>query len=329
MAAKLALVTAKRMSRPGLVKPVVSDPLADGPRYQAEVIEQAVMALYDEMHDERDVKISGESSSSSSFVRPDVRATAGELVDWIEIRVTNAVSVDKQLAMQKAGMRVIEVDMRMLPRQRVSLEEVRSFVVDELTCKRWIAHPRLELSLAIKAARLPPPPASRDRTRSEPDQEWPPRYERVPARQWLGDGVDDKVVITPSRREATDDLKRLEQIRRKLGLPVDGAWPRYLDLDLPDNGGSLARPRVWLSQLFADWVHGRQQGNFQVSDLVASAATNFGVKPRFGHADLQRSIDRRVLPYWEKCGFVVVGQGGRVTLTGKAAGLGKSLSRRL
>jgi hypothetical protein len=102
------------------------------------------------------------------------------------------------------------------------------------------------------------------------------------------------------------EQQRLEELRQQLGLPLHAPWPRYLDLDLAGNGGSQVSPRVWLSRLYLDWVRGRRGARYFVSDLQASAAAKFGVKPYSGHRDLRHVLERRVLPYWVACGLVTV-----------------------
>ena len=72
------------------------------------------------------------------------------------------------------------------------------------------------------------------------------------------------------------------------------------------NGGSKVHPRVWLSSLYLDWVRDRAGARYLISDLQSSVAAKFGVMPRWGHRDLRRALEKRVLPYWAACGLVVV-----------------------
>lgn len=218
-------------------------------------------------------------------------------------------------------MRVVEVDLSSLLHAPVSLDDVRRAVVEEVERKSWVAHPGVPGAAAALLAEHRRDAELQLRAQLSREQEARALALRPPRTRPEGP-VSSVVRSVLSQRDSPNEERRLFELRAKLNLPASAPWPRHLDLTIPANGGCLASPRVWLSQLFLDWVHGRSRGRFLVSDLTNSVATKFGVKSPYGRRDLARALERRVLPYWAACGFVEPQSGGVVVLTGKAAGGG-------
>jgi hypothetical protein len=76
-------------------------------------------------------------------VIPDVVCSIGKYQMLLEVTVTHPVSETKLEILRELGLPVLEIDLR---RQAgaVTQEELRQIVVDELHCKSWAYHPRLE-----------------------------------------------------------------------------------------------------------------------------------------------------------------------------------------
>jgi hypothetical protein len=76
-------------------------------------------------------------------VIPDVVCSIGKHQMLLEVTVTHPVSETKLEILRELGLPVLEIDLR---RQAgvVTQEELRHIVVDELHCKSWAYHPRLE-----------------------------------------------------------------------------------------------------------------------------------------------------------------------------------------
>ena len=234
-------------------------------------------------------------------LRADLMAHRASEVDWLEIRVTHAVDERKRRLLQHAGHRVIEIDLSGLVRTGITLDDVKWAVLDTVETKTWLAHPAVpEAAAALRREleRESEQAAAREMLWQQPGARRP--------RQWLGDGEVRAPIVLPPPPSPPTDGRRLDELRTQLGLSPTAHWPRYLDLDLPGNGGSLVAPRIWLSRLYLDWVHGRRGARYLRSDLEASVAAKFGVKPRWGHRDLRQALERRVLPYWAACGLVTV-----------------------
>ncbi len=247
----------------------------------------------------------------STTLRPDVRASNRTHTDWVEIRVTHAVGVLKQQLLQQAGMRCIEVDLTQYLKKTPTLEDIRRTVIEDIDCKRWISHPGVphaqqeltaqwERDAAWNALSVSSSETTVDLS-SSPDG---PSNSGATPLSWGSTSRD-------SRRNV--DVRALAtQQREQLQLGPNEPWPRHLNLDLRNNGGCLSPTRVWLTQVFLQWVHERQGSRYFVSDLVRFVAGRFGVASGWGSRDLNTAIERRVLPYWVACGFVELGEGGLV-----------------
>lgn len=328
LAAKEVLVAAAMLQRPALVVDV-DGIVAPGrtPLWNREVEPQS-LARYEEVAAEVDLElewpadappkqadlfsVDQPSEPRRRVFRPDVRGTLAGVTDWIEIRVTHAVDAEKRRWLQKAGIRVIEIDLRDLLRSNVTLQEIRAAVVNSVERKTWVSHPDAKQAAAdlSKAWDL----KCQVETLAYVQEQ---AAKQVAPRRWIGDGEPDTRIDIDRLPQKQSDAELLTKLRERLGLPDRASLPRHLTLDIPSNGGCLVSNEVWLSQLFADWVHGRSKGRFLASDLVAAISRRFGVKSGYGHRDLDRAIRRRVLPYWAACGFLVV-EGDVLTLTGKA-----------
>lgn len=344
MAGKDAIVREKRMTRPALVVGDRGILPRDARPPACVTVESSSVAAYAAVMPEtslcvdppaapqasqRDLFMTpNEPTSPMQILRPDLRAVDGGLVDWVEIRVTHAVDSAKQSAMQRAGMRVIEVDLSDFLRKAVDLAEITRAVVEDVARKSWVAHPGVPAAMAAaqgEAKRL----AEEERRRDA--------FRRIEAdiasqapRKWLGDGVPpgEPIVVTPTEQPRDAGYASIETgQRRQLGLRPSEKLPKHLHLDIQGNEGCLAPARLWVAQLFIDWVHGRQNGRFLLSDLERAVSRKFGVQARYGARDVQRVLAHRVLPYWEACGFVKLLDGEVIQLTGKACGGSKVLNK--
>lgn len=342
MAGKDALVREKHMTRPALVVgdrgilPRDASPLA------CVTVESSSLAAYAAVAAETSLCIDlpaapeapqpdlfmtpNEPTSSTQTLRPDLRAVDGELVDWVEIRVTHAVDSAKQSAMQRAGMRVIEVDLIDFLGKAVDLTEITRAVVEDVARKSWVAHPGVPAAMAaaqVETKRLAEEQRRRDAFRGiEAD------IAGQAPRKWLGDGVapDEPIVVTRPEQPRDAEYVSIEaEQRRRLGLRPSDTLPKHLHLDIQGNEGCLAPARLWVAQLFIDWIHGRQNGRVLLSDLERAVSRKFGVQVRYGARDVRRVLAQRVLPYWEACGFVELLQGEAIQLTGKACSESKML----
>jgi len=310
MAGKQVVIQAKWLNLPALE--VFGDGIA--PRLhkpvRTRVIEAATAAVYQAVEAEAAFEVNEPPSRTvlqadlfaapaeaprAHSLRADLKASRAGDVDWIEIRVTHAVDARKRELMQHAGLRVVEIDLSGLFRPGVTLDDIRRAVIEDVETKTWLAHPAVpdaaaalhreierESDRAMLAYRL-----RQQQAATRPEIPAPPILATTPA---------------PALTEA----QRLEELREQLGLAPHARWPRYLDLDLPGNGGSQVSPRIWLTRLYLDWVRGRGGARYLISDLEASVARKSGVKPRWGHRELRQALERRVLPYWAACGLVTV-----------------------
>lgn len=75
---------------------------------------------------------------------------------------------------------------------------------------------------------------------------------------------------------------------------------------------------MWIAQVFVDWVLERQGGRFLIGDLADSGSRKFGVQEGYGSAEVRNVLARRVLPYWQACGYLELLEGEAFELTGKA-----------
>ena len=223
--------------------------------------------------------------------------------------------------MQRAGMRVIEVDLSDFLSKPVDFAAITRAVVEDVTRKIWLAHP--EVPAAVDLAK--------EEARRLVDEHWRrDAFRRIEAdiarqapRKWLGDGVapaEPIVVHWPEQsRDAEYRLVAAEQ-RRQLGLGPSDKVPKHLHLDIQGNAGCMAPASLWVAQLFIDWVHGRRNGRFLVSDLERAVSRKFGVQVHYGSRDIRRVLLSRVLPYWQARGFLELLENGAVQLTGRGPG---------
>lgn len=311
LAGKQVVIQAKRLNLPALevygdgIAPRVHKPL------RTKVVERATSAAYQAVEAEASLEVSESLPATSlqadlfsaapvapetHFLRADLKASHAGGIDWIEIRVTHAVDARKRNLMQHAGLRVIEIDLSGLFRPGITLDEVRRAVVEDIENKVWVAHP----SVPDAAAAL------RREWERESEQARLANIRRQQREEAARPRRNERPIVVPPAPPPATDAQRLEELRKQLGLAPYAPWPRYLDLNLPGNGGSLVRPRIWLTRLYLDWVRGHGGARCLVSDLSASAAGKFGVKPRWGHRDLRQALEQRVLPYWAACGLVTV-----------------------
>lgn len=310
LAGKQALVREKQLTRPALVVGDRGILRRDAHSTACVTVESSSRADYETVIAETSLCVDlpmtpSEPTPSPQLLRPDLRAADGGLVDWVEIRVTHAVDSAKQSAMQRAGMRVIEVDLSDFLRKSVDLAEITRAVVEDVARKTWLAHPGVPAAMAVaqvEAKRL-----AEERRRRDAFRRIEADIAGQAPRKWLGDGVppDEPIVVTGP--EQTRDVKygSIEAAqRRQLGLRPSDKLPKHLHLGIQGNECCLAPARLWVAQLFIDWVHGRQHGRFLLSDLEHAVSRKFGVQARYGARDIQRALAHRVLPYWEACGFV-------------------------
>jgi len=342
LAAKQALVCEKRMARPALVVPVCA-----GASVALLTIEEQTTAVYTTVVAElpvyleiparaipeiqADLFTSSHTQACVQYRQPDLQAINADAIDWIEIRVTHAVDPEKKRALQDAGLRVIEIDLSDFPHTVFNLADIQRAVVSSLTRKTWVAHPglpaakaasQMEADRELEAQRLAYAEGHM-KTQSRP-QPLPLTGVSIadrPARKWMGDGVpsDPPIVIASTQQSSEGTHTAIEAaLRRRLGLGPHEPLPKQLHLDLAGNAGALVPARLWLSQLFIDWIHGRDRGRYLVSELVNSVAQKFGAQPRFGYRDIRRVLLKRVLPYWAACGYLVLIEGDTIELSGKA-----------
>lgn len=315
LAGKQVVMQAKWLSLPALevyaegIAPKVHKPI------RTRVVEPATAAVYRTVEaevtlevtepappvpEQADMFSAPPSMPTRHNVRPDLKASRASEVDWLEIRVTHPVDAPKRRLMQHAGLRVIEIDLSGLFRPGITLDDVRRAVLDDLDTKTWLAHPAVPEAAAALRREL-------DRESEQANLEYVLRQRQEAARSRRpAPDSDEPAIFRPPPPPPPTDAQRLEQLRTQLGLLPSAPWPRYLDLNLPGNGGTLVRPRIWLSQLYLDWLRGRRGARYLVSDLEASVAKKFGVKLRWGHRDLRQALEQRVLPYWVACGLVTV-----------------------
>ncbi|MGM9481760.1 hypothetical protein ACS5PN_11310 [Roseateles sp. NT4] len=322
LAGKQAVIQAKRLNLPALevygdgIAPRIHKPL------RTRVVEPATAAVYQAVDAEAALEVKEPPPSNAlqadlfsapagapktHSLRADLKASRADDVDWIEIRVTHAVDARKRELMQHAGLRVVEIDLSGLFRPGVTLAEVRQAVIEDPETKTWLAHPAVPDAAAALHREL-------ERESDQAMLAYILRQQQEPSRPQR----QEPPILVPTPPPAPTEAQRLEDLREQLGLAPQARWPRYLDLDLPGNGGSLVSPRIWLSRLYLDWVRGRGGARYLVSDLEGSVAAKFGVKPRWGHRDLRQALERRVLPYWVACGLVTVS--GEVVVVAKDYG---------
>lgn len=341
LAGKQALLAEKRMRLPALV--VDEDGIASRnyPSSPTRVAAQAGLAIYTEVEAEVHLKLtlapaSPPAPQASLFdsdmppspetreFRPDIKASAAHCVDWIEICVTHPVDLVKQQCLQRAGLRVIEVDLRRFLTPPVSLEDVKQAVIEDINFKTWIANPYAELAAAeFKAegeAKRRRQAASALRASFEAEQrERLEQAELMERRRLYGYDPATWADAAPAvQMEPTED-EILAVLRVRLKLSPTESWPRHLDLNLRNNGGSLVPTRIWLSELFLDCIQGRTNARYLLSDLVSWAAKR-GTRPRYGYKDLETALTTRVLPYWAKCEYVRLLDDGRVVIVAQKAG---------
>ena len=342
MAGKDALVREKRMTRPPLVVGDRGILPRDARPPACVTVESSSLAAYVAVVPETTLCVDlpaapqapqpdlfmtpNEPTSSMQTLRPDLRAVDGELVDWVEIRVTHAVDSAKQSAMQRAGMRVIEVDLSDFLKKAVDLAEITRVVVEDVARKTWLSHPGVPAAVAV---------AQGEAKRLADEQRRRDAFRRIEAdvagqapRKWLGDGVppDEPVVVTKPEQPRDAEYGSIEaEQRRHLGLRPSDKLPKHLHLDIQGNEGCLAPARLWVAQLFIDWIHGRQNGRILLSDLERAVSRTFGVQARYGARDVRRVLAHRVLPYWEACGFVKLLEDEAIQLIGKASSGSKVL----
>lgn len=320
LAGKQALLQAKRMNLPALEVSATGIAPREHKPIRLKLVEGEDVALYKSVTAEvviawpvpqqaADAQLDlflrpAVQERTTRYFRSDLRASRSDVVDWVEIRVTHAVDPNKKLAMQAAGLRVIEVDLRRLMYAGVTLDDVRRAVVDDAETKTWLAHPKVPA--ALEALRQDIARESEQFTLQSFRQRQVNVERRGKSRPGLPDESFEERLHAP--RPPTDS-ERLQILREQLGLPPRAAWPRFLDLDLAGNGGCEVIPRIWVSQLYLDWVHQRGGSRYFVSDLQASVSKKFRIRPNWGHRDLRRALEKRVLPYWQACGLVrVVGE---------------------
>jgi hypothetical protein len=310
LAGKQAVMQAKWLRLPALE--VYGHGIAQ-PAHQplrTKLVEHATAAVYQAVEAEVTLAVDEPSSATTSqgdlfavppespmrhSLRADLKACRADRIDWIEIRVTHAVDARKRELMQKAHLRVIEIDLSGLFRPGVTLDDVRRAVVEDPETKSWLAHPGVPEAAAAVRRELERESEQAVLGHIRRQQQAATR----PRRQ-------EPSVVVPTAPLPPTDAQRLEELREQLGLARHEPWPRYLDLDLQGSGGSLVRPRIWLTTLYLDWVRGHGGARYLVTDFQASVAAKFGVKPRWGHRDLRQALERRVLPYWVACGLVTV-----------------------
>ena len=252
----------------------------------------------------------------STMLRADLRASNGSRVDLIEIRVTHAVDTYKQALLQDAGLRCIEVDLSRFLTQPVTLEDIRHAVVESEDHKMWISHPALQTAQDVQFDDFDDKGEDWHANDRDTRTYWAyvatPDPALFPARPQPKKSSLNEVPIQP--KPQIDEDTALLHLRSCLGLQPNEPWPRHLDLDLPQYGGSLSSPRVWITKMFVDWVYGQEGASYRISEMVGDVVRRFGTKQRWGEHDLNHSIRRRVLPYWVKCGFVTVKDDGTVTV---------------
>lgn len=164
LAAKEVLLREKRMQAPALRVNIDGIVVGSGAFHFQKVIEEPVQARYGWVEAEVGLVIAPPSAPvpvqpdifgddhpseepDSKLIRADIRAHRRYDTDWIEIRVTHAVDASKQLLLQQAGLRAIEVDLRRFLRQPVSLEDIRRAIVDDASGKVWLSHPGVPAAL--------------------------------------------------------------------------------------------------------------------------------------------------------------------------------------
>lgn len=341
LAAKDALVQSKRMRLPPLLVGYHGIVLAQRPPLSNRVVELGGPAHYESVEAETSVEVKlpevpmpaqkglfedAEPTSQvllpSTQLRPDIRATKlgqADCVDWVEIRVTHPVGADKQRLMQQAGMRVIEIDLSRFLSSYASLQDIRTAVVDDVVGKTWVAHPQVPVAVASLL----------EQEQRETERELLEHFRQEQLAQgsaqskwarWIAED-DARVQLTMhsgSAQPLQEQLLAALRLKLKLGSSSE-RWPRHLDLNLHADGGCLVPPRIWLSQLYVDWVQGRPGARFFVSDLVGSVSRKFGVRSPYGHQHLNRSLERRVLPYWQACGLIRLEGADGVVVTEKSS----------
>ena len=337
LAGKEALIREKRMNRPALVVGDRGILRSDDGLTASITVAGSSWAVYATVVGETflsvDLPASPQAPQSDLFMTPaestpcvrrlqsDLRAVDGELVDWVEVRVTHAVDFEKQSAMQRGGMRVIEVDLSDFVRKPVDLAEIKRAVVGDVARKIWLAHPGVAAAMAL----------AKEQARRQVEEQWRrDAFRHIEAdvagqapRKWLGDGVAaDEPIVVHRPEQSRDDEYRLvaAEQRRQLGLGPSDKVPKHLHLDIQGNAGCRAPASLWVAQLFIDWIQGRQSGRFLVSDLEHAVSRKFGVQAHYGSRDVRRVLLSRALLYWQACGFLELLEDDALQLTGKAGG---------
>ena len=325
LAAKRAVLDAKRIALPALlvdangitsrqfqgarVRLVEEATAADYARVDAEVSFEIEVSPLTSAPQQNGFAANSPRQSVKHRLRPDLKGERENATDWLEIRVTHAVDRHKQWLLERAGLRVVEVDLSGLLRAGVTLHEVRRATLEDVGNKKWLAHPLArEVSVALSVELM------REAQEAARIEQRMREAAATPQRDWLHDGEEHPKLVVPPPAPPPTEQEMLAKLRIELGLATCAPWPRFLDLDLYGNGGSQVIPRIWLSRLYLDWVRGRPGARYFVSDLQRSAEKTFGVKPRWGARDLHRALEQRVLRYWAACGMVRV-DGNLVVVT--------------
>lgn len=309
MAGKQVLLDAKAIVLPALVIDGEGIVHSEQIRAVSRTIEPITKVNYDDVFAEISLDVTHteiNQATGRKIFRPDVTASNAFHFDFIEIRVTHEVDEAKLRAFRRAGMRVIEVDLRPLMGGVVNLQAVREQVIEQVTNKKWLTHPEVETECAnlrdeIEAKRLEILERVRRTQKVAQSIVSAPSTHRV----------STSVQTGPSVPPASHYDRNHEEHRTRLGLKQKSDWPQFLNLNMASNGGSNAPTYIWLGQMYLDWIYDYPGASIRISDLERSAE-KFGCQSPYGSANLKTNIRQRVIPYWVKCGLIRTNAQGKI-----------------
>lgn len=311
LAGKEVLVRERRMRRPDLG--VDMDGICAAPTrpLDSRLLEVTTLARYEEVLSEQWM-FSGRGLKHTSAFRADVQARDVDGTDWIEIRVTHAVDGDKQSALQAEGLRVIEIDLRRFMTGTVSLSDIEHAVIDDVSNKKWLAHPGVPAAMAAMRAEA-------ERGRPQTSASLPsPQLELLPPDWRINQPVRREYPYLARPRTSENAFSRREaDLRWRLGLDEADRWPEHLNLVFDDDGTCCVLGRHWMAEVYLVFLHGCRLSRLDVSECIQHVRDVFRVTSLSALARIEHSLRGRVLRHWERCGYVLMNIDGSVWITGK------------
>lgn len=239
---KKILAEAKHLSVPPLVlSPITAT--ATGKRYLKRLLRPAQrLQVQDAMLEKRfgsvipDVTCQVQpvaadgSQSPSDAGGPASPLTLGEATTlFIEVTVTHGIDVERQTRIERAGHATLEIDLRRTG-GRVTREELRLLVLEDLELKRWIFHPELLQAKQTRALAIALDVETLARPFDEVADEYLKAVERcLPLRRLPRSQAEDTGILIYD-----DELKEAIHAMRVHGYPEAGdhqLWDSHCILD--------------------------------------------------------------------------------------------------